>query len=109
MQKNVVIPQNRFIEDLGSGFTYVNLYREEIQIEDELGVKTVIVAGEQYKVRNPATKDRIINIVISENYADGKSEAALRKGIIDKNNPDFVSFNEFAEAIKAICHIEGVD
>lgn len=107
MQKNVVIPENRFVEDLGTGWSYVNFDRDAKQVTDDTGTKTIIVAGEQYRVRNPATKERIINLVISENYTDGRNEAALRKGILNVNDPDFVDFNAFAESVKKRCADEG--
>ena len=108
MQKNVVIPENRFIEDLGTGWSYVNFDREEKQVTDDTGTKTIIVAGEQYRVRNPATKDRIIDMVISENYTDGRNEAALRKGILNASDPDYMAFNAFAEMVKTKCSNEGI-
>ena len=108
MQKNVQIPENKFIEDLGTGFSYVNFDRSSKVITDEMGIKTVIVAQEQYRVPNPATRDRIIDNVIKKNYSEGKSEAALRKGIINVADPDFVAFNTFVEAIKTKCANEGI-
>lgn len=107
MQANVQIPENKFVDDLGNGHSYVNFDREEKQLTDESGTKTVVVAAMQYHVMNPVTRDRIINAVINDNYPDGKSEMALRKGILNNQDPDFVAFNAFAESIKQKCTNEG--
>lgn len=108
MQKNVQISENKFIEDLGTGFSYINFDRETKQIETESGTTEVIITAEQYLVKNPTTRDRIIDTVVKENYADGRNEAALRKGILNVNDPDFVSFNNFVEMIKQKCTNEGI-
>lgn len=101
MQKNVVIEQRKLVQDLGTGKSYINLFvKEEPVNDDELGVSIQIVAGQQLTLDHPVTRDRIINLAVRENYPDGASEAAIRKGIVDKNDPDFVSFNKFVESIK---------
>lgn len=110
MQKNVQISADVFIEDLGTGFSYVNLDRRTEEVTDPQSEETrsVIIAAEQYRVKNPTTRDRIIDTVMQENFVDGKSDAALRKGIISRTDPDFVEFNTFAEALKVKCANEVV-
>ena len=74
--------------------------KEEAVYDEELGVSIQIVAVQQLTLERPVTRDRIINLAVSENYPDGASEAAIRKGIVDKNDPDFISFNNFVDNIK---------
>ena len=74
--------------------------KEETVYDEELGVSIQIVAGQQLTLEHPVTRDRVIDLAVRANYPDGASEAAIRKGIVDKNDPDFVSFNEFVESIK---------
>ena len=110
MQKNVQISADVFIEDLGTGFSYVNFDRRTEQVTDPQSEETrsVIIAAEQYRVKNPIASSRIIDTVIRANYYDGEDVAALRKGIVDANNPDFIAFNEFVEGIKVKCATEGI-
>lgn len=101
MQKNVVIEEKKLVQDLGTGKSYINLFvKEEPVNDDELGVSIQIVAGQQLTLAHPVTRDRVIDLAVRANYPDGASEAAIRKGIVDKNDPDFVAFNEFIESIK---------
>jgi len=110
MQKNVQINADVFIEDLGTGHSYVNFDRRVEAVTDEQTGQShnVIVTDEQYRVKNPATRDRIIDTVMQYNFPDGKNEAALRKGIISRTDPDFLAFNAFAEALKVKCANEVV-
>ena len=106
MQKNIQIAKDIFIEDLGTGSSYVNFDREVKEVTDQMECnqpRTVIIAKEQYRVTNPATYSRIVDAVVKENFTDGKSEAAMRKGIVDSSDPDFVEFNDFVASIKAKC------
>lgn len=110
MQKDVQLSENVFIQDLGTGFSYINFDRRIDDVTDlETGevVGTVPVAGSQYRVPNPASYDRIIDAVVRENFPDGADQAALRKGIVDAENADFVAFNSFVESIKQKCRNEG--
>ena len=104
MQKNVQLAENVFIHDLGTGFSLVNFDRETVVDND----KEIIVAGEQYRVKNPANYGTIVNAVVKENYKHGADEAALRKGILNADDPDFIEFNNFVETIKLKCRNEGI-
>ena len=111
MQKDVQISENLFIQDLESGYSYVNFHRRTEDIHDpETGEVTgfAFVAGEQYRIQNPTTYDRIVDAVVKEKYPDGADQAALRKGISDNTNEDFLVFNAFVEAIKKVCKDEGI-
>lgn len=44
----------------------------------------------------------IISAIIKEKYSQDEREAAIRKGISDPNNEDYVSFNTYAEETKAL-------
>jgi len=111
MQKDVQLSENVFIQDLGTGFSYINFDRRIEEVKDpETGevVGTVTVAGSQHRIANPASYDRIVDAVVRENFPDGADQAALRKGIIDSENADFVAFNAFVETIKQKCRNEGI-
>lgn len=102
MQKNVVVEQKKLVQDLGTGKSYINLFvKEDPVYDEELGASIQIVAGQQLTLEHPVTRDRIIDLAVRENYPDGASEAAIRKGVINKNDPDFISFNNFVDNIKA--------
>ena len=104
MQKNVIIARNIFIEDLCTGYSLVNFDRT-VSVEND---NEVIVAGEQYRVKNPVNYGSIVNAVVKENYSNGADEAALRKGILNADDPDFVAFNDFVELVKLKCKNEGI-
>ena len=111
MQKDVQISDDLFIQDLGTGFSYVNFDRRTEEVKDpETGEVngTVCIAGLQCRIQNPATYNRIVDSVVSQKYPDGSDQAALRKGIIDSENSDFVAFNAFVESIKQKCKDEGI-
>lgn len=108
MQKKVIIPVDRFIEDLGTGHSYVNFNRLTKTVTDMEGTRTFCEAGEQYYVAHPITLARIVNTVVKESFQDGESEAAIRKGISNSADPDFVAFNVFVEGVKQKCRDEGI-
>ncbi len=108
MQRNVQISENVFIQDLGTGFSYVNFCRSAVAPEDAPEGVVEYYAQEQYKVPNPADYGTIVNSVVKENYPMGADEAALRKGIINSEDADFVEFNAFVEQVKLKCKNEGI-
>ena len=55
MQRNVIISENSFIQDLGMGYSYVNFGRTIETIEGE----QVIIADYQFRIENPATREGI--------------------------------------------------
>ena len=106
MQNNVQIPENKFVEDLGTGFSYINFNRIVQEITDESGSRSAIVARSQYRVENPVTKNKIIGIVINDNYPNIND--ILRKGVLNNADPDFAAFNAFVIGAQTECDNEGV-
>ena len=47
------------------------------------------------------TRNEVINRIIAERYPDGEESAIQRKGILDRQNPEFIAYNEFVEETKA--------
>ena len=80
MQENVQISEDLFVQDLESGCSYVNFSRRTETITDpETGeVASVIIAGKQFRVHNPASEANIIKQlkeqVIAEIITYDKSE-----------------------------------
>lgn len=96
-----------FIEDLGSGYSNVHLNRTAVlePVPVEIGEETTGEMRQMWKadvqlVKNPATYDRTVDAAVKDEFPNGASDAALRKGITDKEDPDFVKLNEFAEFVK---------
>jgi len=110
MQKNVQISENVFVQDLGTGFSYVNFCRTAVVPDNAPEDEEVLeyYAEEQYRVPNPADYPTIVNTVVKENYPHGADEAALRKGIVNAQDADFVEFNNFVEQVKLKCKNEGI-
>jgi hypothetical protein len=110
MQKNVQINEDKFIQDLGTGSSLVNFDRKKelIPATGDSPEHEVITAGEQYRINNPINYSTVVDKVVKENYKDGADDAALRKGIIDGSDPDFIAFNAFVELIKSKCRNEGI-
>lgn len=106
MQSNVQIPENKFVEDLGTGASYVNFDRAIKQLTDESGTRSAIVAGSQYRVENPVTKNKIIGVVIDENFPNIND--ILRKGVLKSSDAEFVAFNTFVVNIQNQCESEGI-
>lgn len=75
-----------------------SLYR--INITEEVNEDGIIYKWDEYIIEHPVTRDKIIDAIINEHYQYGASEAAIRKGVINKDDPDFVAFNNFVEDIK---------
>lgn len=98
MEKNVQIAERKLVENLGTGRSHINLFiREEL---DEDG-NTVLVAGQQLTLDHPVTRARIINSAVECAYPDGANEAALRKGIADKDDPKYIEFASYVQSVKS--------
>lgn len=52
------------------------------------------------RVKNPVSYDKTVDAAIKDEFPNGEEEAALRKGILNKLDPDYVKLNEFAESVK---------
>lgn len=46
-------------------------------------------------------RNEVINRIICETYPDGEESAIQRKGIINNSDPEFITYNEFVEQVKA--------
>lgn len=75
-----------------------SLYK--INITEEVTEDGIIFKWDEYIIEHPVTRDKVIDAIIKEQYPNGASEAAIRKGVINKDDPDFVDFNNFVEDIK---------
>lgn len=108
MERGILfLEQPPFIEDLGSGYSNVNLNRTVVlePVPIEIGEENTSKMRQMWKadvqrVKNPVTYDKTVDAAVRDEFPDGASDAALRKGITDKNDPDFIKLNEFAEFVK---------
>lgn len=87
------------IQDLGTGHSLVYL-----NVESD---------GEQFsalavRVEHPVTRYRVIAAFIRAEFSDDAREAALRKGIADKTDDDYLAFNKYSEDVKKWCTEAGI-
>ena len=87
------------VQDLGTGHSLVHL-----NIEGD---------GEQYsalvvRVEHPVTRDKVIAAFIRAQFTDDAREAAIRKGIADKTDADYLAFNKYSEDVKKWCTEAGI-
>ena len=97
MEKNVLIAQRKLVEDLGTGRSHINLFIREEKDEDG---NTVYVAKQQLTLEHPVTRARIINRAVECAYPDGASEACLRKGIENSEDPKYLDFIQYVQQVK---------
>ena len=83
------------IQDLGTGHSLVHLNAKQ---EADNQVSALVV-----RVEHPITRDRVIAAFIRAEFTDDAREAALRKGIADNTNPDYLAFNKYSEDVKKWC------
>ena len=87
------------IQDLGTGHSLVHL---NVESDEELYSALVV------RVEHPVTRDRVIAAFIRAEFTDDAREAALRKGIADNTDPDYLAFNAYSEAVKGWCTEAGI-
>ena len=87
------------IQDLGTGHSLVHL---NVESDGELYSALVV------RVEHPVTRDRVIASFIRAEFSDDAREAALRKGIADKTDADYLAFNQYSEDIKKWCTEAGI-
>ena len=87
------------IQDLGTGYSLVHL-----NVESDGELYSALVA----RVDHPVTRDRVIAAFIRVEFSDDAREAALRKGIADKTDADYVAFNKYSEDVKKWCTDAGI-
>lgn len=83
------------IENIGNGNYFFN-YNIEEYIEDDI----VKYKYDQLELNNYPTYDVIVSYIIKNKFDYDFREAAVRKGIINSNDSDFILFNSFAEETK---------
>lgn len=88
------------IQDLGTGHSLVHL---NVQEEADNQFSALVV-----RVEHPVTRDRVISGFIRAEFSDDAREAALRKGIADKTDADYLVFNEYSEDVKKWCTEAGI-
>jgi len=96
MDKQVFETKPEIIQDLGTGYSLVHLEITEVDNSFECSV---------IRVKNPVTRDSCIAAIICTEYDSDFREAALRKGISNPLDEDYVAFNSFAEWAKNIVDI----
>ena len=88
------------IQDLGTGHSLVHL---NVKQEADNQVSALVV-----RVEHPVTRDKVIAGFIRSEFNDDAREAALRKGIADNTDPDYLAFNAYSEAVKGWCTEAGI-
>ena len=88
------------IQDLGTGHSLVHL---NVQEEADNQVSALAV-----RVEHPVTRDKVIAAFIRAEFSDDAREAALRKGIADKTDADYLAFNRYSEDVKRWCTEAGI-
>ena len=108
MERGLIFDEKpAFILDLGTGYSNVHLNIEQVD-EPEMDSMGDIVQGKFVKkwkadvqrVKNPVSYDKTVDAAIKDEFPYGEEEAALRKGILNKLDADYVKLNEFAESVK---------
>ena len=92
------IPEN--IQDLGTGHSLVHL-----NVKKEAGNKYSAIV---VRIEHPVTRDRVIAGFIRSEFSDDAREAALRKGIADNTDSDYLAFNKYSEDVKKWCTEAGI-
>lgn len=88
------------IQDLGTGHSLVHL---NVQEEADNQVSALVA-----RVEHPVTRDKVIAAFIRAEFSDDAREAALRKGIADKTDADYLAFNQYSENVKRWCTEAGI-
>lgn len=88
------------IQDLGTGHSLVHLNVKE-EADNQFSALAV-------RIEHPVTRDRVISAFIRAEFTDDAREAALRKGIADKTDADYLAFNQYSEDVKRWCTEAGI-
>ena len=99
MEKLIFDSIPEIIQDLGTGHSLVHL---NIESDGELYSALVV------RVEHPITRDKVIAAFIRAEFSDDAREAALRKGIADKTDADYLAFNRYSEDVKRWCTEAGI-
>lgn len=98
MKSNSNINPNT-IEAVGNGSYNVNYNITKSLIIDG-NIQCESYDYETITVWGYPTYDTVVSEIIKEKYSYGFREAAIRKGISNLNDPDYIAFNNFAEQTK---------
>ena len=88
------------IQDLGTGHSLVHLNAKQ---EADNQVSALVV-----RVEHPVTRDKVIAAFIRAEFDDDAREAALRKGIADNTDADYLAFNKYSDDVKRWCTEAGI-
>lgn len=88
------------IQDLGTGNSLVHL---NVQEEADNQFSALVV-----RIEYPVTRDRVIAGFIRAQFTDDARESALRKGISDNTDTDYLAFNKYSEDVKRWCTEAGI-
>ena len=100
MEKLVFDSIPETIQDLGTGHSLVHLNAKQ---EADNQVSALVV-----RVEHPITRDKVIAAFIRAEFDDDARESALRKGIADKTDADYLAFNKNSEDVKRWCTEAGI-
>lgn len=104
MERQKFTEKPKTVLDLGTGYSNVHFNISEeidntVDVNGNLVQPTVWIAA-VVRVENPIDRDKIIAAIVNGTFSKDFREAALRKGISDKDDSDYVSFNNFVNDIK---------
>ena len=100
MEKIIFDSLPETIQELGTGHSLVHL---NVKQEADNQFSALVV-----RVEHPVTRDRVIAAFIRAEFSDDAREAAIRKGIADNTDPDYLAFNAYSENVKRWCTEVGI-
>lgn len=103
--------QPSLIEKLNEQDSLVNLNISQREVQSGLDDKTSELrwlVGIQVRVNGKVNLNSVVNQMISDKFTQDEREAAIRKGILDNTDHDYVAFNNYAEYCKQICRENGL-
>lgn len=83
------------IEPVGNGSYNVNYNVTESLYNDSKSYNYEAVTVWGYPIY-----ESVVSEIIKEKFSYDYREAAIRKGIVNPNDPDYIAFNDFAENTK---------
>lgn len=87
------------VEAVGNGSYTVN-YNVVEAVITENGIERLSYDYDTVTVWGKPTYESVVSEIIKERYNYDFREAAVRKGIANPNDQDYITFNEFAENTK---------
>lgn len=112
MERQTFIERPDVVLDLGTGNSNVHLNIAEVEMvesgPDGFLAGVVRYQADVVRVTNPVTRDKVISAIIRDRFTEDFREAALRKGIADPSDSDYMLFNGYAESVKNMCSASGI-